>query len=167
MIIITLVRLIGTITDPDFLKQQGNKMFQGLSVTWATYWSIIEACVAVMMASAIVIRSVFIQRDRDRGSDVVSFEWVRRRFNVPWSSNSRVRNGGGVSERGNRRRNMRLPSLLTGATLRGMRSFIGRESALEKSAAGTGSTTASEMDLKEWDYHTMRREEAGGRVVDV
>ncbi|KAJ2985974.1 hypothetical protein NUW58_g5251 [Xylaria curta] len=55
MIIIALIRLIGTITDT---RPNGN----GAAPAWATYWSVVEGCVSLTMTSVIVIRAVFIAK---------------------------------------------------------------------------------------------------------
>ncbi|KAI1165530.1 hypothetical protein F5B18DRAFT_649488 [Nemania serpens] len=55
MIVIALIRLIGTIADT---RPDGD----GVAPVWATYWSMVEGCVSLTMTDVIVIRAVFITK---------------------------------------------------------------------------------------------------------
>ncbi|KAI1738017.1 hypothetical protein F4680DRAFT_450415 [Xylaria scruposa] len=65
MIVIALIRLIGTIIDT---RLDGH----GAAPVWVTYWTTLEGCVSVTMTSVIVIRAIFITRgvrERSRARD--------------------------------------------------------------------------------------------------
>lgn len=157
MIIVTLIRFIGTLTNKNF------RMHSGMSVIWPIYWHLLEGCVAVITASVIVIRSVFIQRDpsevRERSGP--SFSWLRAKMKLSSSSS-----GEHTDEGGSRRRSIRgLPSLLTGATLKGLTNFMGGRSVAEPSRAL--SPANSKVELTVLDYHTIRRLEVESQGVSV
>ncbi|KAI1363663.1 hypothetical protein F5Y08DRAFT_354271 [Xylaria arbuscula] len=74
MIVIAFIRLIGTGVNTKPHEK-------GSSPIWATYWSGVEGCVALMTTTVIVMRSVFITRRSSHQSDMNS-KWsrVRRRL---------------------------------------------------------------------------------------
>lgn len=57
MIITALIRLIGSVATT-------HKTNQGTAPIWGTFWEIIEACIAVIMACFLTFRSVFVRGSR-------------------------------------------------------------------------------------------------------
>ncbi|KAI0545254.1 hypothetical protein F4679DRAFT_588663 [Xylaria curta] len=70
MIVIALIRLIGTIIDT---RLDGHEA----APVWVTYWTSVEGCVSVTMTSVIVIRAVFITRATRERSRMHDSLWSR------------------------------------------------------------------------------------------
>ncbi|KAF1993621.1 hypothetical protein P154DRAFT_557648 [Amniculicola lignicola CBS 123094] len=158
MILCAFVRLIGSVTDT---RKDGS----GTAPVWATYWAIMEGCIAVIMTSVIVIRGVFISTliSDDRRKQ----ESIMQRFGRRLLSTLRLSGSSGRSGRSGRKDHGPGPSAprigtqgLTRGTLHGVRTFISggkRKSATQDDMLKSGDTA---FILEDMDYHNIRRNEA-------
>ncbi|KAF2742644.1 hypothetical protein M011DRAFT_529752 [Sporormia fimetaria CBS 119925] len=165
MIICATIRMAGTITDR-------GKDSSGTAPLWSTYWTLVEACVSLTMASVIVIRSIFIgthtrdDKSKDTGS-LKSF-WHRLLSNMRRSGDgffsktptksSWLRSSSAPrtpEEKGPRIATQKLP----GGTLNSVWSFIG--SGKTKDAKRVDSLQSNESSFleDELDYHNIIRTE--------
>ncbi|KAI1123773.1 hypothetical protein F5Y10DRAFT_269780 [Nemania abortiva] len=163
MIIIALIRLIGTITDS---RPDGN----GAAPVWATYWSMVEGCVSLTMTSVIVIRAVFITKAAQKDRRMHDSLWSRagRRLlstlRLPGSSASSKRGSprrSGDSEKVESKPPKIATQALTRNTLSSVSEFIidsdGRHQSLDD-AVGDGSMDYRLHDL---EYNNIQKEFAG------
>ncbi|OCL07968.1 hypothetical protein AOQ84DRAFT_294085 [Glonium stellatum] len=154
MIVVALIRLIGSVAD----TRRSNK---GTSPVWGTFWEIMEACIAVIMASVIVIRSVFVKNSlpdtRPTGSNMMYRLRQRLLSSLKPLRRSRKREGSDESGPVIDHDRPAIPSLaITRGTLKGLKTFIRGDRRGVKELASVDTT----YDLEEADYHKVRREEA-------
>ncbi|KAI0377023.1 hypothetical protein F5Y04DRAFT_292257 [Hypomontagnella monticulosa] len=163
MILIALIRLIGSIVDT---RPDGS----GTAPAWATYWGIVEGSISLDMTSVIVIRGLFITRlfkeDRDLQGSIIA------RFGRRLLSTLRLSG----SSRSSRRSPPRLadssenvdsapPQIPTQGFTRNVFTnlgrFVGSSSSRTNASGHALDTRDTDYILEELDYHNIRKGEAG------
>ncbi|KAH7303052.1 hypothetical protein B0I35DRAFT_447282 [Stachybotrys elegans] len=150
MIVCALIRLVGTITDT---RENGN----GAAPAWAIYWGMIEACVAVIMTSVMVIRGVFVSESiqvKTRGDSFL--QRIGRIFSSLFAGSSRGNNTSGDIMA------PRLPTQgLTRMTMTDLRRFVGGHGQTE-SQDNVLVSVDTEYVMNDLDYHEVQRRQVQG-----
>lgn len=178
MIITALTRLIGLVATT-------HKTNKGTAPIWGTFWMILEACIAVIMAFFLTFRSVFVIGNRKKtvgipvphsdqlhGSDTF---WERLLSRMRFRSKSLVvtaeegHMGENCSVGGKPRKKRSESHLISMVNITRSSLAFSRLQTLFRSETGTQFTgeaprstidISTEFDLRDLDYHHMIRQDA-------
>ncbi|KAF2656386.1 hypothetical protein K491DRAFT_678146 [Lophiostoma macrostomum CBS 122681] len=157
MIAMTLTRVIGLLATTHSTNKSGS------SPVWGFFWAFVEPCVAVIMASIIVIRSVFIKQSilEAQRHEVSLISQIRQRLlaSLGFSPKSSQRVPSERASAHSGSDNAQISNVhVTRLSLGGLKAFIrGEKSKSQMDASSTMGDT--HFDLDELEYHNVRRQE--------
>jgi len=164
MVVCALIRVVGSLTETTAAAF-------GTAPVWAAYWFMVESCVALIMASVIVIRGVFITNPVDddrRKQDSVFQRFGHRILSVLRLSRS-SRSSGRSPQRSDalhgKHEDPSAPRIATqrplGGTLNTVRTFIwgGKRQSPPASQDDPLVSVNTTSDLGDMDYHNIRKAE--------
>ncbi|KAI9154664.1 hypothetical protein HJFPF1_07221 [Paramyrothecium foliicola] len=160
MIICSVVRLVGTITDT---QPDGT----GSAPVWSIYWGLVEGCIALIMTSVIAIRGVFLnsQNEKPEGTREGTLSRFGRQLVFPFRLFSYSQGNGPNPPQSGRQEipsdTSKMPSqVLTRATLSGVKKFIGGQRHGSESQDDVLRSVDRTYALEELDYHQYQRQQA-------
>lgn len=165
MIVCSLIRIVGSLTET---TETGN----GTAPVWAAFWFIVESCVALIMASVIVIRGVFISNiDDDRRKQDSIFQQFGRRLlsilKLSKSSSNRRWSPKRSDPLHDQQKDGNAPRIATQKPLRGtlqtVRAFISGGKRHSQTQEDTQLSEDTYSGLEEMDYHNIRKAEVAHR----
>ncbi|KAI0425061.1 hypothetical protein F5Y09DRAFT_322637 [Xylaria sp. FL1042] len=167
MIAIALIRLVGTIVDT---RPDGD----GSAPAWSTYWSLIEACVSVIMTSVILIRGVFIAnviREDGHEGNILSQLGHRLLSTLRISRSSRSSRRSPRSSEEHRDIESHAPNIdkqkLPGNAFTNLSRFMRGSNGSCATSDDTFKSVDTAYVLENLEYHRVRKAEIGKNTVAV